>query len=378
MFHTVTDQDFGLKILNSLRCGILSVDLQRRITAINEIAIRIFELETQNFVGRNVEGVLGEQQQLLQTLNDAYQMKNLPSRAELDLRLRDGKTRTVGYTISFTKDDAGVVDGVSLFFKDLTLVEQLNEQEKLKDRLAALGQMAAGLAHEIRNPLAAIELTASLIKRKLNNQPTHTAQLESIQSEVRKLNKIVTDCLEYVRPVKVSPETVNLKSLLEESLGNALSTVDRDGIQIIKNFQETPAIPIDYAQMKQVFVNIMVNALQALGKQGKIHICCGPSTFFQRAASSVRGKVSDKNLSRQVELAPFAWVRIEDNGQGISDEVLSKIFYPFFTTKEKGSGIGLAIAQKIVDSHHGSIDVESEVGRGTMFTIKLPLDEASS
>ena len=373
MFHTVTDQDFGLKILNSLRCGILSVDLQRRITAINEIAIRIFELETENFVGMDVEAVLSDQQQLLQTLNDAYQMKNLPSRAELDLKLRDGKTRTVGYTISFTKDDAGVVDGVSLFFKDLTLVEQLNEQEKLKDRLAALGQMAAGLAHEIRNPLAAIELTASLIKRKMNEQPTHAAQLESIQSEVRKLNKIVTNCLEYVRPVKVSPEKVNLKSLLEESLGSALSTVDREGIEIVKDYQDTPTVPIDYAQMKQVFVNIMVNALQAISEQGKIQIACGPSIFFQRAASSVHGKVSEKNLSRQVDLAPYAWVRIEDSGQGISDEVLSKIFYPFFTTKEKGSGIGLAIAQKIVDSHHGSIDVESEVGRGTVFTIKLPL-----
>jgi signal transduction histidine kinase len=373
MFHTVTDQDFGLKILNSLRCGILSVDLQRRITAINEIAIRIFELETQNFVGRDVEGVLGEQQQLLQTLNDAYQMKNLPSRAELDLRLRDGKTRTVGYTISFTKDDTGVVDGVSLFFKDLTLVEQLNEQEKLKDRLAALGQMAAGLAHEIRNPLAAIELTASLIKRKMNEQPALAAQLESIQSEVRKLNKIVTNCLEYVRPVKVSPEKVNLKSLLEESLGSALSTVDREDIEIVKDYQDTPTVPIDYAQMKQVFVNIMVNALQAISERGQIQIACGPSIFFQRAASSVHGKVSEKNLSRQVDLSPYAWVRIEDNGQGISDEVLSKIFYPFFTTKEKGSGIGLAIAQKIVDSHHGSIDVESEVGRGTVFTIKLPL-----
>ena len=311
--------------------------------------------------------------QLLQTLNDAYQMKNLPSRAELDLQLRDGKSRTVGYTISFTKDDEGTVDGVSLFFKDLTLVEQLNEQEKLKDRLAALGQMAAGLAHEIRNPLAAIELTASLIKRKMHEQPAHTAQLESIQSEVRKLNKIVTDCLEYVRPVKVSPEKVILRSLLEESLGNALSTVDREGIQIVKDYQETPTVPIDYAQMKQVFVNIMVNALQALGEHGRIQIACGPSIFFQRTASTLHGKVSETNLSRQVDLAPFAWVRIEDNGQGIPDEVLSKIFYPFFTTKEKGSGIGLAIAQKIVDSHHGSIDVESEVGRGTVFTIKLPL-----
>lgn len=373
MFHTVAEQDFGLKILSSLRCGILSVDLQRRITAINEIAIRILELDSQNYVGMNVEDVLSTHQQLLQTLHDAYQMKNLPSRAELDLKIRDGMNRTVGYTISFIKDERDRIEGVSLFFKDLTLVEQLNEQEKLKDRLAALGQMAAGLAHEIRNPLAAIELTASLIKRKMNEQPAHASQLESIQSEVRKLNKIVTDCLEFVRPVKVSPERVNLQSLLEESLVIAFSTVDRDGIEIVKNYQETPAVPIDYNQMKQVFVNILVNAIQALGESGRISVSCGPSSYFERSGSYSNGKFSEKNLSRQVELAPYAWVRIEDNGQGIPEEVLSKIFYPFFTTKEKGSGIGLAIAQKIIDSHHGSIDVESETGRGTMFTIKLPL-----
>jgi PAS domain S-box-containing protein len=372
MFHTVTAQDFGLKILNSLRCGILAVDLQRRITAINEIAIRIFELKNQSYVGQHVEEVLCEQQSLLLTLNDACQMKNLPSRAELDLRLGDGKNRTVGYTISFVKDDEGNVEGISIFFKDLTLVEQLNEQEKLKDRLAALGQMAAGLAHEIRNPLAAIELTASLIKRKMLDQPTHTAQLESIQSEVRKLNKIVTDCLEFVRPVKVSPERVNLPSLLDESLATMLSTADRDDIEIVKNYLETPAVPVDYNQMKQVFVNILLNALQALGEPGRIQISCGPSSFFQRNRPYANSGFSEKNLSRQVDLAPYAWVKIVDNGQGIPEETLSKIFYPFFTTKEKGSGIGLAIAQKIIDSHHGSIDVESEVGRGTTFTIKLP------
>jgi PAS domain S-box-containing protein len=373
MFHTVAEQGFNLKLLSSLRCGILSVDLQRRITAINEIAVRIFELKTQNYVGRSVEEVLSEQRQLLQTINDAYQMKNLPSRAELDLKIRDGKNRTVGYTISFIKGDEGNIEGVSLFFKDLTLVEQLNEQEKLKDRLAALGQMAAGLAHEIRNPLAAIELTASLIKRKLNDQPVHTTQLESIQSEVRKLNKIVSDCLEFVRPLKVSPEKVNLRLLLDESLASAFSTVARHDIEVVRNYLDTPAVPIDYDQMKQVLVNIIVNAIQALGGRGRVEISCGPWVAFQRNGSYENARFSEKNLSRQVDLAPHAWVRIEDTGQGIPEELLSRIFYPFFTTKEKGSGIGLAIAQKIIDSHHGSIDVESEVGRGTTFTIKLPL-----
>jgi signal transduction histidine kinase len=373
MFYVIGKHDFGLKILNSLRCGILSVNLQKEITAINEIAQRIFELENINQVGRRVEDVFAHQPQLLQILNDAYQMRNLPSRAELELNTKEGTTRTVGYTISFIKQDDGLVEGISVFLKDLTLVEQMNEQEKLKDRLAALGQMAAGLAHEIRNPLAAIELTTSLIKRKLSVHPTHVAQLELIHSEVRKMNKIVTDCLEFVRPVKVSTDRVDLQSLLEESLANSLSTVNREGIQVRKTYYATPTVSLDRNQMKQVFINILINALQAIDQRGTIEISCGPSSYFQRNGLYSNPKHAEKNLSLQVNLAPYAWVKISDTGHGIAEDFLSKIFYPFFTTKEKGSGIGLAIAQKIIDSHRGSIDVESEVGKGTTFTIKLPL-----
>jgi PAS domain S-box-containing protein len=373
MFYTVPEKDFGLKILNSLRCGILSIDRENKITAINEIAIRILELENLDYVGADVREVLKNQEFFLQLLNGAYQMKNLPSRAEMEIRVREGASRTVGYTISFIKGEDGEIAGISIFFKDLTLVEQLNEQEKLKDRLAALGQMAAGLAHEIRNPLAAIELTASLIKRKLIDHPNHTTQLESIQSEVRKLNKIVTDCLEFVRPVKISQEKVNLVSLLDESILIALSTVDKKEIRLKKNFLSTPPVPVDYNQMKQVVVNILVNALQALSEHGSIEISCGPSSCYHRNASYGNKKSTDMNLGRQISLSSYAWIKVADNGQGIPEDLLSKIFYPFFTTKEKGSGIGLAIAQKIVESHHGSMDVESEPGVGTTFTIKLPL-----
>ncbi|MEW5979874.1 MAG: ATP-binding protein [Acidobacteriota bacterium] len=373
MFYTVDEPDFGLKILSSLRAGIISVSLDKRITAINEIALRILELDQCDYVGHSVEEVLAAQSQLLQVLNDAYQMRTLPSRAELELTTRDGGNRTVGYTISFIKSDDGVTQGLSLFFKDLTLVEQMNEQEKLKDRLAALGQMAAGLAHEIRNPLAAIELTTSLVKRKLADQPGYIAQLDSIHSEVRKLNKIITDCLEFVRPIKVSTEKVDLIALLEECITNSLSTVNKKGVEIRKNFAQTPLVSVDLHQMTQVFVNILVNALQAVDEEaGVVEVSCGPSLASSKYSGHAHASRTEKNLSLQVNLAPYAWVRIGDNGHGIPDDVLSRIFYPFFTTKEKGSGIGLAIAQKIVDSHRGSIDVESEPQKGTVFTIKLP------
>jgi len=125
--------------------------------------------------------------------------------------------------------------------------------------------------------------------------------------------------------------------------------------------------------MKQVFVNILINALQAIGQNGIIEVACGPSSLIQKNGSYSNAKHGETNLSLQVNLAPYAWVKIGDNGHGISEDFLSRIFYPFFTTKEKGSGIGLAIAQKIIDSHRGSIDVESEVGKGTTFIIKLPL-----
>jgi signal transduction histidine kinase len=374
MFFTAPEKDFVVKILNSFRFGFLAVNLDQKLSAINEIAMRILGLEIQDYIGWPIDKLFMQQPQLLQILMDACQKKTLPSRAEMVLRVSGDKDRTVGYTISSIKDEQGKVEGVSLCFKDLTKIEQLNEQEKLKDRLAALGQMAAGLAHEIRNPLAAIELTTSLIKRKLTDQPTQVSQLESIHSEVRKLNKIVTDCLEFVRPVKVSTEKIDLAALLEESVSSAVSTVHWENCRIEKDFNPTPPVQLDRHQMKQVFVNIIMNALQAIRENGIIKVSCGPSAQFQKIWMYSNRKYAEKNLSLQVNLTAFAWVKISDNGSGIPEEVLSKIFYPFFTTKEKGSGIGLAIAQKIIDSHRGNIDVESEVGKGTTFTIKLPLE----
>jgi signal transduction histidine kinase len=372
-FFTSEEKDYGLKILNSLRAGILSLDMNRRVTAVNEIALRILDLEIKDYVGLHIDEIFRDRQELLNTLEDAYHVKNPPSRAELVIKVSEGKYRTLGYTISFLLNEDEFVDGVSLFFKDLTLVEQMNEQEKLKDRLAALGQMAAGLAHEIRNPLAAIELTTSLVKRKLSGQSPQVSQLESVHSEVRKLNKIVSDCLEFVRPIKVSTEKIEVIALLEESIESALSAAQKDKIQVEKEFTPVPPVQLDRHQMKQVFVNIMVNAMQALGDTGTIQIACGPSSQFQKVGTYSNGGISGKNISLQVNLAPYVWIKISDNGKGIPEEILGKIFYPFFTTKEKGSGIGLAIAQKIVDMHRGSIDVESEVGKGTTFTIKLPL-----
>jgi signal transduction histidine kinase len=371
-FFTSDEKDYGLKILNSLRAGILSLDMDRRITAVNEIALRVLDLEIKDYVGLHIDEIFKDRQELLSTLEDAYHVKNPPSRAELVIKVREGQYRTLGYTISFLRNEEEVVEGISLFFKDLTLVEQMNEQEKLKDRLAALGQMAAGLAHEIRNPLAAIELTTSLVKRKLNGQSPQVAQLESVHSEVHKLNKIVSDCLEFVRPIKVSTEKIEIVTLLEESIASALSAAKRDGVQIEHEFISVPPVQLDRHQMKQVFVNILVNAIQAIAGTGTVRVACGPSSQFQKVGTYSNSGTSGKNISLQVNLAPYVWVKISDTGKGIPEEILGKIFYPFFTTKEKGSGIGLAIAQKIIDMHRGSIDVESETGKGTTFTIKLP------
>jgi signal transduction histidine kinase len=373
MFFTSARKDYGLRILNSLRCGILSVDMEERVTAINDIALRILDLEIKDYVGVHISELFKEREQLLYVLKDACQMKNPPSRAEMVLKVREGKDRTVGYTISFLKTEGGDVEGVSLFFKDLTLVEQMNEQEKLKDRLAALGQMAAGLAHEIRNPLAAIDLTTSLIKRKLNGQTTQVQQLESIHSEVRKLNKIVTDCLEFVRPLKLSSEVIDLTSLLEECVESASSAASTENLVIRRDFHPIPPLQLDRYQIKQVLLNILGNAVQAVGDQGEIQVSCGPSNHFQKVGTYTNSHFAEKNLSLQVNLAPYVWIKISDNGCGIPEEILGKIFYPFFTTKEKGSGIGLAIAQKVIDTHRGSIDVESEICKGTTFTIKLPV-----
>jgi signal transduction histidine kinase len=303
-------------------------------------------------------------------------MSSLPNRAEIDLRCRSQKGKTIGFTLSLVPDRQGVVVGSAIFFKDLTHVEHKEEQERLKNRLAALGQMAANLAHEIRNPLASIEVSCSLLKRRLGAEAAGRDLLDKIIAEVRRLNGTISSSLEFVKPLKPSFAPSSLEPILRDAVAVAVGRRGKRGIRVQLDLAEAiPPFLMDRAQLRQVFENLFLNGMEAMGEQGTLCVEAFTTAAPASAFTPYRREGQPSNPWQNVRR--YAVVRVRDTGCGIPEEHLDKLFYPFFTTKTQGSGVGLPMAKKIVDSHRGLIDVRSDSGRGAEFTVRLPMVEST-
>ena len=344
---------FYKSVVQGMRCGIVTVDGNGCILTVNGLAREILELDGPIEEGSPVEDVLSRHPRLATVLRDSLEMSHLPNRAEMEIRSKEDDGRTIGFTISPIRDDGGSVDGVALFFKDLTIVERQEEQDRLRDRLAALGQMAASLAHEIRNPLASIDVTATLLNRKIDDVEQQRL-LDKILDEIGRLNRIVAHGLEFARPLVPERSLRSMGELLDVALEEACARTPDQQIRVSKIYHpDAPPVPADRTLMIQVFVNLIANAIDAMGGQGELVLEVVPVSRPEREPSAVD-------------------VLIRDNGPGIPDEVRQKVFYPFVTTKKNGSGIGLAMARKVIECHHGVIDVESCEGEGTCFRVRLP------
>jgi PAS domain S-box-containing protein len=364
--------EFYRRLIEGMRCGILIVDRAGGIVMVNDHARAILELPELPAAGASVDQALAQHPQLAHILRDSFGMSRLPNRAEIDLKSRSQNGKTIGFTLSLVRDEAGEPTGAALFFKDLTHVEHKEEQERLRDRLAALGQMAANLAHEIRNPLAAIEVSCSLLKRRAPAADASSRDLlDKIIAEVKRLNRTITSSLEFVRPVSLTLGSASIEDVLDDALTVAVGRRGKPGIRIER--RACPALSafrMDRGQLRQVFENLFLNAFEAMGESGTLVIGvttaeapAAPSTPYRPAGSQEPSESFDT----------YCVVRVEDTGAGIAEEHLDKLFYPFFTTKKHGSGVGLSMAKKIVDSHRGLIDVVSRVGEGTVFTVRLPV-----
>lgn len=348
---------FFRRVVEGMRCGIVTVDTGGRVLTVNDLAREILDIEGPVTPGSPVQEALERHPRLAEILIDALGMSQLPNRAEIEIRSREDDGRTIGFTISPITDREEQL-GVALFFKDLTQVERQEEQERLRDRLAALGQMAASMAHEIRNPLASIEVMATLLKRRLQRKEGLEEDLELVEqiaAEVARLNRTVTQGLEFARPISPEMQERSLSEVLDEALGEAQARFADSHVQVHRGYDaQVPAVPQDAALMRQVFTNILLNAYQALDGEGHIELEVQPVARPEQEPGAVD-------------------VVITDDGPGIPPEVLDKIFHPFVTTKQTGSGIGLAMARKIVECHHGMIDVEVGPDGGTSFRIRLPV-----
>jgi len=345
-----------------MRSGVLAIDCEGRIVLLNEEALRLFRLPNTDFSGQRFEHVLGEHPDILRVLSGVFDRPTLPSRAEIRLKSTD---TVVGYSLSLVRSEAGDVIGAAMFFKDLTYVEQMEERERLRDRLAAVGEMAAVMAHEIKNPLAGIEVLAGLVRRKTPDNPDAQALVADIINEAKMANAIVQEVLDFVRPVRLQVEPTTVVEPLTSAIALADSQARRGDAYVRMTVPDNlPRIRADRHQLTQVFANLVINAYQALEGRGEIRL-------EARAASTAEQGALVPDTQHAI---PSVVVDVIDNGPGIPADRVEKVFQPFFTTKPQGSGLGLAIVRKIVDAHEGRIDLASTPGGGTCFRVTLPVE----
>jgi len=344
----------------NLRNGVLAITRDGRIAVMNENAYGILGLKGRpSDIGRPFIEVLRDLPDVCRILAGAFELSHLPNRAELRLK-KTGKV--IGYTLSHVRDTRRREIGATLFFKDLTRVEQEEERERLRDRLAALGEMAAAIAHEVKNPLAGIEVMAGILKRQLPASEDAQTILADIIKEAKMANAIVLEVLEFVRPIRLQVEHIVLADVVRDAISMAESHVPKGAVQVSVSLAgELRPIQGDPYQLRQLFTNLLTNAFEALGGTGDVQITGVALATEEEAVPGVE------------PAGPMIQVTVSDSGPGVPRDVADRIFSPFFTTKPQGSGLGLAIVRKIIDAHDGRIDIGPRQGGGTTFRVTLPV-----
>ncbi len=345
-------------ILKSVRSGILTLDLDGQMTSCNPAAENITgysyaELKTRwhDIFGNSIKELFGH-------TND---LKERPYRFDGNIVKKNGQMVILGISASLLRDDKNVIRGIILVFQDITKLVEMEEKIRRQEQLAMVGSLAAGIAHEIRNPLASLSGSIQVLQGELDLKGDEQHLMNIVVRETDRLNTIITEFLDYARPQTLQVEQILLSSILDETILLLKNSRDcKEGIAIKVEVDPHVVIKADAQRMRQVFWNLLINSCQAMPDGGEI-------TVSTLTSSSPEGD------------ATWCEIVIQDTGCGISREYLDKIFEPFFTTKTRGTGLGLAIVNRIIEDHGGIIDVKSEVGSGTKFRIRLPvLEEAVS
>lgn len=344
-----TMKSYTQHVVDSMANGLISLDTRGKIVTMNRQAFHILTLSHNESVeGKILTDILTIQEcDLFETLAAGKPVVE----QERICTTSSQKTLPLSLSASTLMDDDGNQLGTVLLFRDLSHVKALQEQIKRAERLASLGKLAAGVAHEIRNPLGALKGFLQYFQRKLSLQEQDKTYLTVMMNEVDRLNSVISNLLDFARPKEPVLEPNDVGELIQHVLTLIESDLQAKQLQISVDIKENlPQMQLDRDQMTQVLLNILLNAIHATEAGGEIKIM-----------------VNVQRDTHQLELS------ISDNGNGISSDDLPKIFDPFFSTKKQGSGLGLAIAYTIIENHQGEITVESEEGKGSVFLIRLAI-----
>jgi len=343
---------FSDKVVENMPVGLMAVDGEGRIASFNQAAESILKQEAPDVIGKRASEVLPAP---LRGLTDLSKSPKPALPNEILCPLEKGDPIPLEVSVSSLAGEDGSSWGQVILFRDMTEVQDLKREIEKSHRLASLGRLAAGVAHEIRNPLSSIKGFATYFKERYRDNPDDQRTAEIMIREVDRLNRVIGQLLEFARPVAIEKKPTSLHTLIHHSLRMVERQAQEKGITIRKDLSPlVDRVSVDADRINQVLLNLYLNAIEAMEKGG--------------ALSVVLGRDSDQKRVKII---------VSDTGVGIEEKDLQHIFDPYFTTRQSGTGLGLAIVHNIIESHMGEVRVQSQVGMGTSIIISLP-DSAGS
>ncbi len=352
---------FHEHVVQSMSTGLMTTGPNGEITSFNRAAEEIMGFRLGEVKGKPWWEIF-DAADLKRLISDEKPLTE-PIRFDRDCYRKNGIRLVFGMTVSPLKNEEGRQMGGVWIFQDLTRIREMESEIEHKKRLATIGEMAAGMAHEIRNPLASLSGSLQVLSKDVRLEDEESRRLMEIAlKETERLNGIITAFLMYARPAPLNKKRWDINQLVGESLSLLQNSQEyRDTIEIRAELAPGEVWGVmDPDQIRQVFWNLSINACQAMPQGGRLLVATRPVTV---------------NSSQDRLGTPWIEVTFSDNGIGIQKENIPKIFYPFFTTKDRGSGLGLSIVHRVIETHRGRMHVESRPGQGTRITLMLPAGE---
>lgn len=343
-------------IIESVDAGIMTMNLQQQVKSFNRAAAQITGFHSRAVENRNINEVFPGFSRAAGLTDHRDSNGVARSRFEMPFLGKDGEEMVLGYAVSALKDKGDRRIGHILIFQDLTSIKRMEESVEKSRRLAFIGEMAAGLAHEIRNPLASISGSIQVLKNGLVLPDADQRLMQIILRGREQLENVVRDFLLLARPSSGSPESFDPRQVIDDVIESLRYVADwNEGIQTVRDFRHSGDVSANRTEFRQVLWNLLLNAVQAMPDGGTLKV--------------------ETETTETAEGKRFLELLISDTGQGIEASDLEKIFEPFYTTKERGTGLGLAIVNRIVEGMEGSIRLDTRLEQGTTFRIRLPLPE---
>lgn len=358
--QAVPDAQIYVRILESLDRAVIAIDPNERIVLFNPAAQSYTGLSERQALGHPFTERFAGQEPLLYLVRTALAGRSISDNENIELKRPGAEPLPVGVSVSPIYTPAGELEGAVLIIRDLSRVKDLEKAVQRADRLSMLGTLAAGLAHEIKNPLGGIKGAGQLLDMELPEQSPLREYTSVMVREVDRVNSIIEELMDLARPRPPQFSEVNLAKILGDiALFQREAHRGKDIEFVLQLDPSIPPIRGDENLLTRLFLNLVKNAGEAIEKTGRVTISTKVASDYHFTQPGDRP-------------VPLIKVEVRDNGRGMSPEELDRIFTPFYTTKTRGSGLGLATCQKIVDVHRGFLKVSSTPGEGTAISVALP------